>query len=825
MSLLHFSRSLTKGTYHTVRVFVGIFSALAILAIIAFIFLRVYGIPGPLLHEIMRRVNASGIPVSVEGISLTLHGWRAEQVCYYSDNPDDLEPLFQSRQVFFSARNSKRKGEDSNVWNLDVRAVGVALNPSIGWGVSIPQKSSARRIEQLDLSVAFLPDRILISEGTMDWLGMHFNVNGTLLKGKPSVVAAPEDPLQEAPAPVPTFITEQQFQTFADRLKMISLPNGATLDVDFSINAADLAASQLNLEVHAQDFDFRGIEFSRGEVLASYEHSAIQVERIGLFQGNQSVQVSGEYNLESKVVSGSLYNTITSNQLLLLLPSWIHALLSKAELRVDQLPRLDIAVGPAPVKGLLNHLSGTFSVHGVGYQGIEIESLRGRVKRENKRIEFTELQCTALGQEERAEETGSSMHGGFAEGLVFWDGITREFGVDVDASIDPNILVKALAPIEIATNIIQRFSFKDQPPRGHVRVGADLDDVSTFYIDIQALGNDVIIQGVEFTSVNITQTYLDGKLNLDPLAATQGSDFLKGSVRLNFHQSTVAFDLLSSMNPADLEDLAYAPADLFGNHINTVGKINLAGQGIFDWGSMQQTDFTVTVEAERFDLPVAQLNDFTATVTGEGPLITVSNASFGLYDGEGTGEFSIIWDPSIAVLPYETDFSFSGSDFRKFLAFFHGERPVNVSGTMAGNAYIEADFSTNFFAAATGECFIRVDKGQLADLPLFSGFSRLIRKIFPSFKVFTITKLSGNFLIEDGMASSEDALFEGNVIRAKGRGSYKPVEGFDALVQAQTLGKGKILSAVRIITDPLLKLFEMKLTGPLADPVWELEKF
>ena len=825
MSLLHFSRSLTKGTYHTVRVFVGIFSALAILAIIAFIFLRVYGIPGPLLHEIMRRVNASGIPVSVEGISLTLHGWRAEQVCYYSDNPDDLEPLFQSRQVFFSARNSKRKGEDSDVWNLDVRAVGVDLNPSIGWGVCIPQKSPARRIEQLDLSVAFLSDRILISDGTMDWLGLYFNVNGTLFKGKFSAAAVPAEPLKEAPAPVPVFITEQQFQTFEDRLKMISLPNGATLDIDFSIDAADLAASRLALSARAEEFGFRTVDFSRAEVLVSYEHPAIQVERIGLFQDNQSVQVSGEYNLESKVVSGSLYNTISSSQPLLLLPVWVHDLLGRAELRIDHLPRLDITVGPAPVKGLLNHLSGTFSIRGLGYQGIEIESLRGQVKRENNRIEFTGLQGSALGQEERAEETGSSMHGGFAEGLVFWDGNTREFGVDVDASIDPNILVKALSPVEIATNIIQRFRFKDQPPRGHVRVGADLDDLSSFYIDIQALGNDVTIQGVEFTSVNITQTYLDGKLNLDPLAATQDSDFLKGSVRLNFHQSTAAFDLLSSMDPADLEDLAYAPANLFGNHIKAGGKINLAGQGIFDWGSMQRTDFLVTVEAERFDLPIARLDNFTATVTGEGPLITVSNASFGLYDGEGAGEFSLIWDPSGDVLPYETDFSFSGSDFRKFLAFFHGERPGDVSGTMAGNAYIEADFSTNFFAAATGECFVRVDNGQLADLPLFSGFSRLIRKIFPSFKVFTITKLSGNFLIEDGMASSEDALFEGNVIRAKGRGSYSPVEGFDALVQAQTLGKGKILSAVRIITDPLLKLFEMKLTGTLADPVWELEKF
>jgi len=822
MKLLHFSRRLTRGTYHVVRGTVGILSVLILLLIFGFFFLRLYGVPGPLLQEIMRRANAAGIPVEVEGITLTLSGWRADEVRYYSDNPDDLDPIFQSRQVYFSARNSKLKDEGSEYWNLDVQAVGVQLNPTIEWGVSIPLDSPARQIEKIEISVSFLPDRLLFSDGKMDWLGVHFKINGTLLKGQQTAgVGDAKQPRRSAELRM----SKDKFQALEDHLKTISLPTGASLDVEFSINAEDLTASWLNVEGHAESLVCKGVEFGKADAFISYADSTVQVQHLGLFQGAESIQVSGLYNLKNKEVMGALNNSITSNELLLLLPEGAHDLFSKLALRIGRLPELEIEVGPAPAGHLLNHLTGSFSIHDLEYQEVKIEALAGKVSRKNNRLEFTQLKGTVFGREDRANEMGSTMHGGYAEGSVFWDGNTREFGVDIDASLDPNILVKALAPIEIATNIIQRFSFKDQPPRGHVRVGADLDDVSTFYIDVQALANEVIIQGVEFTSVNITQTYLNGKLNLDPLATTQGSDFLKGSVQLNFHQSTAAFDLLSSMTPAALEDLAYAPANLFGNHLSAGGKINLAGQGIFDWGSMRQTDFRVTVEAERFNLPICQLDNFAATVTGEGPLVTVSNASFGLYDGEGSGEFSVIWNPSTTVLPYETDFSFSGTDFHKFLAFFHEDRPINVSGTMAGNAYIKADFSTNFFAAATGECFIRVDKGQLADLPLFTGFSRLIRKIFPTFKVFTITRLSGSFLIEDGMASSNDALFEGNVIRAKGQGRYTPTEGFDALIQAQTLGKGKILSAVRIITDPLLKLFEMKLTGPLADPVWELEKF
>jgi len=810
---------LAKGVYRITRVFVFLLSVLAALAVVAFIFLRVFGVPGPLLREAMRRVNAAGIPVEVDGITLTLHGWRADDVRYYSANPDDLEPLFLARQVFFSTRNGKQKEAASDVLNLEVKLVGVGVNPSVEWGVVIPEGSPSRQMEQIEASLEFLPDRIVISHGKMDWLGSRFNLDGTILK-------------RESPAPVrkqktlfPEPITEQQFQSFEERLKILSLPNGATVDIGFFIDTTDLSASRVDLAVNAEEVEFRGGGFSKAEIVGSYSYPTIQIERAGLFQDKQSIQLSGKYNLESKKVEGSLYNSISSNQPLLLLPDWIHDLLAKAELRIDQLPRLEVDFGPAKPKELLNHLSGTFSIRGVGYQGIEIKALRGQIKRENNRLEFTNLQGSAFGQEERAGEMGSTMHGGSAEGMVFWDGNTREFGVDVEASLDPNILVQALSPVEIATNIIRRFGFKDLPPQGHVSLGANVDDWSTFYIDIQASANDVVFQGVEFSSMNVVQTYRHGKLNLDPVAGMQGVDFIRGSALLDFRASTVAFNAVSSMNPSDLEDLIYPGINLFGNHIMAGGDIRIAAHGVFDWGSMQQTDFSATVEAEQLRIPIASFDRFTAEVVGDGPTIAVKNAKFGLYGGEGEGEFSFAWTPPHKELPYETDFSFSNVDFHRCLVFLRSDRPVNVSGRMAGNAHVDADLSTNFFSAANGEGFVRVEEGQLADLPLFQGFSRLMRKVFPSFTVFSITSLRGSFTIVDGVISSEDAYFDGDVLSAKGKGSYAHASGFDARIQAQMLSEGKISTVVRVITDPLMKLLEMKLEGTLSNPSWELEKF
>jgi len=101
MDFHRFIRRLTKGAYRVTQGFVRFLGVLVILGVVAFVFLRTHGVPGPLLREILRHVNAAGIPVEVDGITLTLRGWRADGVRYYSANPDDLNPIYTAGQVSF----------------------------------------------------------------------------------------------------------------------------------------------------------------------------------------------------------------------------------------------------------------------------------------------------------------------------------------------------------------------------------------------------------------------------------------------------------------------------------------------------------------------------------------------------------------------------------------------------------------------------------------------------------------------------------------------------------------------------------------------------
>ena len=76
------------------------------------------------------------------------------------------------------------------------------------------------------------------------------------------------------------------------------------------------------------------------------------------------------------------------------------------------------------------------------------------------------------------------------------------------------------------------------------------------------------------------------------------------------------------------------------------------------------------------------------------------------------------------------------------------------------------------------------------------------------------------------MITSDDAYFGGDVISAKGWGRYTYGEGFDAYIQAQVLSEGQILKKmVQALTNPIMKLLEIRLEGTLENPSWRVKPF
>jgi hypothetical protein len=356
-------------------------------------------------------------------------------------------------------------------------------------------------------------------------------------------------------------------------------------------------------------------------------------------------------------------------------------------------------------------------------------------------------------------------------------------------------------------------------------MGSNVTDWSDFHLKINMLATDLRYRGVPCSSMNGVASYSGGVLRLDPMVIMEGSRYLKGSASLDFYSNLAEFDAETTMNPGLIEDMILPQADLFDGSLHVDGEVYIDGSGRVDWASMQSTDFAVEVSAERFALPVAASGDFKALVTCNGTDLAVSDAKFSLYGGEAEASLSVRVDPSAGSMPYDLEISARDSDLARCMQFLQKGKESEVAGTFRGSASIQADLATNFFSSANGTARLKIRKGQLADLPLMRGFSRLMRKVLPGFSIFTITSLSGDYTITEGVVSSENTHFGGDIISASARGKYSSAEGFDAYVQAELLSSSGLTKVVRVLTDPLMKFLEIKLEGSFEDPSWRLEKF
>ncbi|MDF7825609.1 hypothetical protein P4B35_16400 [Pontiellaceae bacterium B12227] len=805
---------------------VRMLSLVAVLLVVSFVFLRLYGVPDPILREIIKRVNDAGIPVHVESVMLTLRGWKAVDVSYYSRNPDDLGPLLRAREVRFD-RKTELGDKTVKGWKLDIQAVGIQVTPSVEWGVNIPKKSDARFIDSMSLTLDMLPDRVAFLDGAMSWIGIDFSVDGVLLKKirDQKKVESPEKTGRKQKTVFPVLITEEKFQSLETRLQQLKLLGAAHVKVNFSIDANNYSDSSVDFSLRTQELRIRGVEFVGLDISGRYAYPELDFDRVRLSRDYGSMELDASYDFNSKLIQANLKNSITSRELLLLAPQPVLDLLVKAQLQFEELPRFSLRVGPAVAGNLLNAIHGSFGIRDVTYCGLLIESVKGNIDRSNNYLDLSEIHATVQGQEDRAEEVGSSLHGGSAKGHVFWDANRETFGVEAAGSMDPNLLLEPLAIVPIATNAIGRFWFPEGSPEISLELGSSYTDWSTFFINVHGSGNDAGIHDGLLSSAHISAYYSNALLRLEPIAVMSGVDFMKGAASIDFRRSTVHFDAFGSLPPALLEDLTYADFDLFGDKIHTAGDTQMKAKGTLDWKTMRATDFRAEVEADHFTIPVAALDRFSAVVIGHGPTITVSNSAFGIYGGEGEGLFSVELDPEREDMPYSLDFSVKGADFKQCLQFVELPCRQRTKGLVSSSASIQADLRQNFFESANGNGIVSVDEGELADMPLFTGFSRLMRKVVPGFNTFSITSFGLDFELKNGEIFSKEASFKGDIFSAKAHGSYSQSTGYDAKVQVQMLSDRGLQKVIRVITNPIFKLFELRLSGPLSAPSWKLDNF
>jgi len=146
------------------------------------------------------------------------------------------------------------------------------------------------------------------------------------------------------------------------------------------------------------------------------------------------------------------------------------------------------------------------------------------------------------------------------------------------------------------------------------------------------------------------------------------------------------------------------------------------------------------------------------------------------------------------------------------------------AGACFGDMHLSGILGTNQLHTLNGNGKFAINKGLLTRLPLFAGFTDYISRNIPGVdRVVDQSDCSLDFIIKDGILTSNNFTIEGDVFSIQGKGSYDITrDNLDFTVHVALFRQKTFAGRViRMVTFPFKKLLlEFKVYGSINNPEW-----
>lgn len=777
--------------------------ALGLILLAVLCYLMVIGLPAGIVRQITARAQGAGLPVRIESIRLSpFRGWVCSQVRLYSTSADDLRPLVQTRRLYVRCRlvhwhDPARRG-------LGVRLYSKDLSVSLGqpWEAALPADHPFRSAEQFRAALTLRRDSLVIGQAEICWGGIQLHTAGTVeFAGGGARTALPAE-------------TRRKAAEFAQSMAKIEFKSAPQIDLHFDIHAAQPDATFLDGTFLAEGLSRNGKTYDRITAALSLRNRLLELTELRVAQPDgKRLTASGTLYLDTQTAQLAVDNTLPAEDLLGLLPDRIRADL--AAWHVTSFGALDfqLTCGPAPREQLLEKVQGEVHDARLRRNGLTLDPLAFRLARDGSSLEVSEIRTAA--------------NGGPLDGSFRLDTASGAWDATVHSRCD-------LAPFrslagEALAEFIGRFAFTNSAPELQLTL-SQAERGAPFLLTGYLAADRFTCAGIPLEHLETSMVYSNHTLNLNPLRISEAEQQFTGNVQVDFAHDLGTFDAVSSFDPRSIARVLAPAWPTVLEKFRFEGPVYAEGRGRVDYGAGTNQAFSVTLHAEQAGSGLLQADLFDTRIEGRGSQLIFTNTTFRLCDGSGQGsaEFDLIGRDGAA--PYRINAALTQIDFAKLL-LQTGTSSDRTRGQLSATVHFTADAKAGFWNSVQGGGAVEIEKGQLASLPLFGGFSRLIQTSFPMFSLFSISSFFADYELRDGAVRSDDVELGGTLFSAHARGNYSPGGGLDFVLQASPLrppGEDKkwyqidrqATEAVRWVTSPFFKFFEFKLTGNLKNPEW-----
>ncbi len=240
-------------------------------------------------------------------------------------------------------------------------------------------------------------------------------------------------------------------------------------------------------------------------------------------------------------------------------------------------------------------------------------------------------------------------------------------------------------------------------------------------------------------------------------------------------------------------------------------------------GEMVKEDLQVTiVKGGPFRWEQFNSRNVSGFVHWLGPSLELSDMNLEFYQGRGVGVAHFAFHPESDFHPDNgTDFSFNLTVTNVNLHWLMADlsSPTNrLEGLIGGQLIVTSGNSTNW-QLMNGYGDASLHDGLIWDAPLFGVLSPALNRLMPGLGSSRATDAAASFTMTNGVIYSDSLEIHTTKMRLHYDGTVDLKQNINARATAQILrdtpGLGQLIS---IISWPVTRLFEVKVTGTLSNP-------
>ncbi|HMO66906.1 MAG TPA: AsmA-like C-terminal region-containing protein, partial [Verrucomicrobiota bacterium] len=399
---------------------------------------------------------------------------------------------------------------------------------------------------------------------------------------------------------------------------------------------------------------------------------------------------------------------------------------------------------------------------------------------------------------------------------IDYDKASGEYRIAGRGRVLPPVLKPVLG--EASAEVLDLFTFPDGVEADVVVFGPWTEGSRMSIAGVLAATN-LTFRGERFDALSLGARYTNRLMVLTNLAAARdGAPLTADAAAYDFAADRVFLtNAVSRLEPLLLARLINEEFPEKIRHYQFSRPPRIVANGTFERARTDTAAMRFQVDGEDFAFWKLRASHVMADLDWAGGWLTLTNLNASFYDGALDGWAAFQVDAAGGDTPYRFDARVRSGRLGPLVRDAASSQ-TQLEGTFDLELHVTSALTSDVMTW-NGHGQASLTNGLIWDVPIFGFLSRTLDAVSPGLGSQRFDRAAATFTLADGVFRTTDLQMHSPLVRLDYRGTVDLEARIDTRVEARVLRNLSVLGPlVSLVTAPLTKLFEFRVTGTLAEP-------